>query len=142
MNAHQETSGCAIVLLIIIVICIIGYAKNQESKTEVNQQTSINEMKTKYRDLKFKSIEDETNWIRSLTNVTVLNFEDRQQDLTELMIDEEGVILQVSAHGRIYLDGKVDLNKLTVGHPVDIKLYQQYEYKTYPGLVLESKGEF
>lgn len=149
MSNTDQNMGCFLVLMLVIGLCVPAgimehhYRANENHQTAPSkvQQTTINKMKMKYRELRFNSIEDENNWIMSLRNVTVLHFEDRHQDLIQMMIDEEGVILQTSAHGRIYLDGKVDLNKLTVGHPVDIKLYQQYEYKTYPGLVLEQKRE-
>lgn len=85
-------------------------------------------MKSKYKDLKFKSKEEFEEWLKTLTKYHIF-FEYKGQDFVEWFIDKNGEILHSDMQAWVWNGKMLDVKTLKVGKCPKFTDGKQLNYK-------------
>ena len=89
-----------------------------------------------YRNLRFKTPVELNNWLEETATKKVF-FEDWQQHLQVMWLDDHGEVLNCNAQGWPYIGHLVLMESLTVGKPLLMRSEDDSEYASYAKLVVE-----
>lgn len=92
------------------------------------------DLKPKHKNKKFRSEKEFIDWLNSTAHKKI-TFEDRQQDLSTMWVDERGEILNCDFNNDIYLGKFVDVKNLWENMPIKITFEEGWRFMK--GLIIE-----